>query len=83
MKPPFSCGKWGEALVTSISNLPKSETDETANAGPCSRPDVDRNGDGVLGSRIRFDPQLFNVAVNMSEAMTGEPARSSFYHVHY
>lgn len=41
----------GQALVTSISNLTKSETDETANGAPCSRPGVDGNGDGGLGDR--------------------------------
>lgn len=41
----------GQALVTSISNLTKSETDETANGAPCSRRGVDGNGDGGLGDR--------------------------------
>lgn len=43
---PFCCGGG-----FSISNLTKSETDETANGAPCSRPDVDGNGDGWLGDR--------------------------------
>lgn len=51
-EPPFSHGKCGEALVTSISNLTKSETNQTANVGPCLRPDVDESGDGVLENRF-------------------------------
>lgn len=51
-EPPFSRGKCGEALVTSISNLTKSETDGRANVGPCWRPDVDGSRDGVLGNRF-------------------------------
>lgn len=77
-EPPFSGGKCGEALVTSISNLTKSETDETANVGPCSRPDVDGSWDGVLGNRFTLICSLFNMAVSMSEAMTGDPARPAF-----
>lgn len=41
-EPPFGRGKCGEALVTSISNLSKSETSLTANAGPRLRPDARR-----------------------------------------
>lgn len=72
-EPPLNRGKCGEALVTSISNLSKSET-STANAGPCLRPDVDGRKAGMLKKRIRFDLKLFNISVGMSEAMTGGAA---------
>lgn len=72
-EPPLSRGKCGEALVTSISNLSKSET-LAANAGPCLRPDVDGRKAGKLKKWIHFDLKLFNVSVGMSEAMTGGAA---------
>lgn len=72
---PFSRGKRGKALVTSTSNLSKSETKLTAYAGPCLRPDVDGRRASVLANG-------FACAVNMSEAMTGAAAWSSVYHTH-
>lgn len=82
-EPPFSRGKCGEALVTSISNLSKSETNLTANAGPCLRLDVRRWKAGRRAWKwIHFNLQFFNISVDMSEAMTGGAAQSFFYHTH-
>lgn len=77
-EPPFSRGKCGEALVTSISNLSKSETN-LANAGPRLRPDVDGGKASAARKWIHFDLQSFNISVDRSEAVAGGAAWSSPY----
>lgn len=85
-EPPFSCGKCGEALVTSISNLSKSDTNLQQMQDPArglmqmeGRPELLENGFTLICSP--------SVCLLMgSEAMAGRAAWSSpqsfFYYIH-
>lgn len=54
-EPPFSRGKCGEALVTSISNLSKSETDSLQMQDPARGRLEMVGGPGTPRKRIHFE----------------------------
>ena len=78
-EPPFSRGKCGEALVTSMSNLSKSESNLQQMQDPARGPDVDGRKAGTARKWIHFDLRSFNISVDRSEATAGGAAWSSPY----